>query len=107
MSKAISPNFREGLTAQNQASGQNEYLYSTNHALNVAITGSSPSSSIVGIDPIGQSGTPYDTVVYTNTSTTVDTYTYRSGGVGGSVTATVTITYTDVTKSQVSTIVRT
>lgn len=105
--KNISPNFREGLTAQNELTGQNEYLYSNNHALNVAIAGGSPGSSIVGIDPVGQFGTPYDTVVYTNTSTLIDTYTYRSGGLGGSVTATVTITYTDTTKSQISSVVRT
>jgi hypothetical protein len=49
----------------------------------------------------------YDAVVYTNTSGTVDTYVYKTGGVSGTTVATVTITYTDSTKSQTSTIVRT
>lgn len=73
----------------------------------VLTSGGGGGSSIVGIDPMGQSSTAYDTVVYTNTSSTVDTYTYKSGGTGGTTTATVTITYTDSTKSQLSTVVRT
>lgn len=72
-----------------------------------AIITTDSSSALVGIDPIGQSGTSYDSIVYTNTSTTVDTYTYKTGGASGTTTATVTITYTDTTKSQVSTVVRT
>lgn len=73
----------------------------------VITSSSATASSIVGIDPIGQYGVAYDSVVYTNTSTTVDTYTYKSGGTSGTTTATVTITYTDTTKSQISTVVRT
>lgn len=46
----------------------------------------------------------YDSITYTNTSTTVDTYTYKSGA---STVATVTITYTDTTKSQISSVART
>lgn len=49
----------------------------------------------------------YDYVAYTDTSTTVDTYKYYSGGSGGTLEATITITYTDSTKAQVSTIART
>lgn len=51
-------------------------------------------ASIVGIDPIGQYGVSYDSIVYTATSGTVDTYTYKAGGVAGTTTATITITYT-------------
>lgn len=47
---------------------------------------------------------PYDNITYANTSTTVDTYTYKSAG---ATVATVTITYTDTTKSQISTVQRT
>lgn len=49
----------------------------------------------------------YDSISYTNTSTTVDTYKYFRGGLAGTLVATVTITYTDTTKSQISTVVRT
>jgi len=41
MSKVITPNYREGISAQNEITGQNEYLYSSNHALNVSVVGSS------------------------------------------------------------------
>src|SRR4051812_13921659 len=49
----------------------------------------------------------YDAIVYTNTSGTVDTYTYKSGGTSGTTVATVTITYTDNTKATISTIEKT
>lgn len=39
MSKVITPNHREGLSAQNEITLQNEYLYSSNHALNVNVVG--------------------------------------------------------------------
>lgn len=49
----------------------------------------------------------YDYIAYTNTSTTVDAYVYKSGGSGGTTIATITITYTDTTKGQISTVART
>lgn len=49
----------------------------------------------------------YDYVAYTNTNTTTDTYVYKSGGATGATIATVTIVYTDTTKTQVSTMTRT
>lgn len=49
----------------------------------------------------------YDYISYTNTSSTVDTYVYKTGGSSGSTIATVTITYTDTTKNQVSTVAKT
>ena len=49
----------------------------------------------------------YDYIAYTNTNTTTDTYIYKTGGLGGTTTATVTIVYTDTTKAQVSTVTRT
>lgn len=49
----------------------------------------------------------YDYMSYTNTNATTDTYTYYTGGVGGTLVATVTIVYTDSTKAQVSTVTRT
>ena len=47
-------------------------------------------------------GVNYDYIDYKNTSTTVDTYVYKTGGSGGTIIKTVTITYTDTTKNQVS-----
>jgi hypothetical protein len=64
-------------------------------------------ATVVGIGPIGQYQVNYDSIVYTNTNATTDTYTYKAGGTSGTTTATVTIVYTDSTKSQVSTVVRT
>lgn len=52
----------------------------------------------------GLSNIAWDYVAYTNTSTTVDTYVYKSGGSGGTTVKTLTITYTDTTKSQISNI---
>jgi hypothetical protein len=49
----------------------------------------------------------YDAIAYTDTSSTVDTYTFYLGGLSGVLVATVTITYTDSTKAVVSTVVRT
>lgn len=49
----------------------------------------------------------YDYISYANTSSTVDTYVFKTGGSGGTTVATVTITYTDSTKNQISTVART
>lgn len=49
----------------------------------------------------------YDSIVYTNTSGTVDTYTYYTGGTGGTLVATVTVTWTDSTKTVLTSVVRT
>ena len=79
----------------------------TTGRLLVDVTGGGGSTGNVGIDPVGQNGVNYDSIVYTNTSTTIDTYVYKTGGVAGTNTATITITYTDTTKTQISTVVRT
>lgn len=49
----------------------------------------------------------YDYVAYTNTSSTVDTYKFYSGGSGGTLVATLTLSYTDTTKGQISSVART
>lgn len=56
--------------------------------------------------PLGFTG-DYDSMEYTNTSALVDTYQFFVGGLAGTVAFTLTVTYTDDTKSQVSTVVRT
>lgn len=65
----------------------------THRALVNTVTGFLPSS--------------YDYIAYTNTSSTVDTYVFKAGGSGGTTVATITITYTDTTKNQISTVART
>lgn len=49
----------------------------------------------------------FDYVGVTYTSSTVETYVYKTGGAGGTTAATVTITYTDASKEYVSTVART
>lgn len=49
----------------------------------------------------------FDYVGYANTDTITDTYTYKTGGSGGATVATVTVVYTDTTKTQPLTITRT
>lgn len=140
MSKAMSPNQREGLTAQNDLTGENEYIQSTSQALNVYITGGGTGGGDVNLIEVG--GSPialgqtteanslpitiasdqspvqtleqtgllpveYDAVTYTNTSSTVDTYQYYTGGTGGTLVATVTITWTNSTKTVLVSAVRT
>lgn len=48
----------------------------------------------------------YDYVGYTNSGSTVDTYKFYTGGSGGTLVKTLTITYTDSTKTQISSLAR-
>lgn len=48
----------------------------------------------------------WDFIAYTATSTT-DIYIYKSGGSAGTVVATITVTWTDATKTTLSTVART
>lgn len=49
----------------------------------------------------------FDYVGYTNTNSTTDTFAFKSGGASGSLVATITIVYTDSTKTVLSTAART
>jgi len=49
----------------------------------------------------------YDAITYTATSGTVDTYQYYTGGTGGTLVATLTVTYTDSTHNTLVSSVRT
>jgi hypothetical protein len=69
--------------------------------------GGGGSATVVGIGPLGLSSIPYDSVTYTATSGTVDTYKYYTGGTGGTLQATVTITYTDSSHATLVSAVRT
>jgi hypothetical protein len=48
-----------------------------------------------------------DCVVVTTPNATTEVYTYKTGGTSGTTKLVVTTTYTDATKSQISTVVRT
>jgi hypothetical protein len=48
----------------------------------------------------------FDYVTLTQ-ATLIDTWVFKSGGVGGTTTATITITYTDATKVTISTVAKT
>lgn len=49
----------------------------------------------------------YDSVQVTYTSATIETYTFFTGGLAGTLVGTLTLTYTDSTKANLSTAVRT
>ena len=53
------------------------------------------------------SGIVFDAFTGEETSSTVETYRYYSGGTGGTLLATVVVTYSDDTKCFVSSVVRT
>jgi hypothetical protein len=76
------------------------------HLLQVSSGGGGGSATVVGIGPLGFNSTAYDSLTYTATSGTVDTYQYYAGGTGGTVVATVTITYTDSTHAVLVSAVR-
>jgi len=52
-------------------------------------------------------GVVYDAIDVRYPSATTETYEYYSGGIGGDLLATVTVTYTDSTKCDISSVVRT
>lgn len=49
----------------------------------------------------------FDAITVTYPSSTVEVYAYRTGGVSGSIVATVTVTYTTSTKDVLTSVVRT
>jgi len=66
-----------------------------------------------GIAVVGQDGgnlldgVSYDFIDIQQTNATTETYVYKTGGSGGTVTATVVIVYTDATKKDLDTVTRT
>lgn len=95
MSKAISPNHREIISAQSSITGQQEYLTSTNRKLDV-------NAGVSAIVPFA-----YDTILADYPTTNTEVYTYYTGGSGGTLVATVTVTYTDSTKEMLTSVERT
>lgn len=58
-------------------------------------------------ETVGMIPKVYDYISYTATSSTVDTYVYKSGGSGGTTVATLTVTWSDSTHTTLSSIART
>ena len=52
-------------------------------------------------------GLEYDYIAAAYPSGTVETYTYKSGGSGGTTVATITVTYVDATKAELVSVERT
>lgn len=50
---------------------------------------------------------PYDYVSMTEAPAGTETYTFKSGGAGGTITNTVVVVYTDATKATLSTVTKT
>jgi len=66
-----------------------------------SLSGTVSTKETTGLNP-----SVYDFISFV-ASTTFDTYTYKSGGSGGVTVATITISYTDSSKSTISTVQRT
>lgn len=64
-------------------------------------------NTLIGDTPGGIAITDADYIAYTNTNSTTDTYVYKLGGSSGTTIATITIVYTDTSKSQISTVTKT
>ena len=95
MAKNVSVNNQPGLTAQNELTGDNEFLYSRDHALNVnMVEGGSVSLFTL----------PYDEIQATYPTATTEVYESYLGGV---LQQTVTVTYTDSSKDYIDNVVRT
>lgn len=71
------------------------------------VTIASNQSPLQTLEQTGLLPVEFDAVEYTNTSSTVDTYEYYLGGLGGTLEATITVTWTNSTKSVLVSAVRT
>jgi hypothetical protein len=88
-------------TAANQTTG-NTSLSNIDGKLGTLVDSSAPVITMNALVP-----KKWDYLSYTATNATTDTYVYKSGGSGGTTVATVTVTWTDSTKTVLSTVVRT
>jgi hypothetical protein len=52
-------------------------------------------------------GVSFDAIDVQQTSATVETYVYKSGGISGTTVKTIVVTYTDATKENIDTVVAT
>ena len=108
MSIARTPNNVEGLAAQSDITSQNEYLLSHNGALDVNAT----VSSIVGsgiateasLTKLNGFSIPVFDSIYPTYNATSDVYVYKLATV---TVATLTVSYTDATKTVMTSIIRT
>lgn len=81
-----------------------------NAAMDVTNLRVDPTSKRLKVDALASTSliglSAYDYVSLATASTT-DTYTFKTGGSGGTTVATITITYTDSTKATISNVART
>ena len=73
-----------------------------NPGLTNSIVGSTSTAETTGLLP-----EVFDYIACNYAGATADVYTYKTGGAGGTTTATLTVNWTDATKTVLSTIVRT
>lgn len=92
-----SPNHREGLSAVDRVTGDNEYVTSTNRRLDV--------NAVMDGGTLVPEDFDYIDADYPNATTEV--YTYKLGGAAGTTVAVVTVVYTDATKNFIDTVTRT
>ena len=72
-----------------------------------SLGGSDPLQSSATIFPGGIGLPPYDYVALTISPATTETYVFKTNGASGTTVATITIVYTDSTRSDISTVTRT
>lgn len=81
-----------------------------NAAMDVTNLRVDPTSKRLKVDALASTsliGIPVYDYVSLATASTTDTYTFKTGGSGGTTVATITITYTDSTKATISSVART
>jgi hypothetical protein len=87
-----------------RADGQSSALEVTNKG-NLKASIFDGNNNIVSPNPLNLS--PYDYVVMVESPAGTETYTFKSGGSGGTTTNTVVIVYTDASKANISTVTKT
>jgi hypothetical protein len=74
-----------------------------NNGVVVSSTNRLPVDSSTGL----LAGVSFDAIDVQQTSATVETYVYKSGGISGTTVKTIVVTYTDSTKENIDTVVAT
>lgn len=87
--------------SNHQYNGKDVRLYHNNQA--VSTSNRLPVDSSSGL----LAGVSFDAIDVQQTSSTVETYVYKSGGINGTTVKTIVVTYTDSTKEDIDTVVAT
>lgn len=101
---AIDPNHGKSLLTKNRLSGNAEAVTSravgTSEAVEVVVLNSNGAQVPFALVP----GVSYDYLDVQQTSSTVETYVYKTGGAVGNTVQTIVVTYTDNTKANIDTV---